>query len=212
MLKHYKRSLGPVGTNCYVVANEKKECLIFDPSAEGHKIMALIKEKGLKPQAILLTHAHFDHIGALDEVRDRFDVPVYVHKKEKDWLGDPSKNASASFPLGPVTAKEATNLWDVEGEKTIGNFSFSVLETPGHTPGSVSYVFKEDDFVISGDVLFAGSIGRTDLPGGNHEELLESIHKKMLTLGETMLVLSGHGEETTIEREMDSNPFLNGFM
>ncbi|WP_449621321.1 MBL fold metallo-hydrolase [Robertmurraya sp. Marseille-Q9965] len=203
--------LGPLQTNCYIVADDKKNCLIFDPGEEGKKLVNRLEQRKLKPQAILLTHAHFDHIGAVDDIRNKYNIPVYIHNNEKNWLMDPSLNGSQLFMMGPIRAKQADQLITSEGEMTVGDFTFEVFETPGHSPGSVSYYFKKDGFVVAGDALFQGSIGRTDLPGGNHEVLINSIHKKLLVLPEETFVLSGHGDTTTIENEMDSNPFLNGF-
>ncbi|KAA0549428.1 MBL fold metallo-hydrolase [Bacillus sp. BGMRC 2118] len=211
-MKWRRMPLGPIGTNAYILSNEKKESIIIDPGAEAHKIFAYVNEYKLQPLAILLTHAHYDHIGAVDEVREKYTIPVYIHKKEKNWLIDPALNLSFRVPyLEPLRLKEAEEILDGEGELSIGDFVFTVFETPGHSPGSISFYFKKDHVVFSGDALFEGSIGRTDLPGGNTEQLLRSIHDKLLTLPEETLVLSGHGLETTIQQEMDTNPFLNGY-
>lgn len=203
--------LGPLQTNCYLVANDQKNCLIVDPGEEGIKLIQHIEKRKLRPQAILLTHAHFDHIGAVDDLRNKFQIPVYIHKKEQDWLPNPSLNGSQFFMMGQVKVKEADFLFESEGEMTVGDFPFVALETPGHSPGSVSFYFKESGFIVAGDTLFQGSIGRTDLPGGNHEQLLKSIHDKILDLPEETLVLPGHGLTTSVSQEMDSNPFLHGF-
>jgi hydroxyacylglutathione hydrolase len=212
LVKWTRLPLGPLQTNAYILENQSSECIIFDPGSEGEKLNNFLKDRGLKPLAILLTHAHFDHIGAVDDVRNEWNIPVYIHEKEKDWLVDPAQNGSQFFMLNHVIkVKQADHLIKNEGELQIGTFTFSVLETPGHSPGSISYYCKDSGAVFSGDVLFAGSIGRTDLPGGNYEQLMQSIHEKILTLPEETIVLSGHGPETTIEAEMDSNPFLNGF-
>ncbi|CAG9619291.1 MBL fold metallo-hydrolase [Sutcliffiella rhizosphaerae] len=210
-MKWIQLPLGPIQTNAYILINNKKECLIFDPGSEGKAFNAYIEEHSLKPLAILLTHAHFDHIGAVDEVREKWDIPVYVHKKEKDWLTDPALNGSHRFQFGKITARPADNLLREESKLVISTFEMDVLFTPGHSPGSVSYYCPAAKVVFAGDALFAGSIGRTDLPGGNQDLLIKSIHDKLLTLPEETTVLSGHGMTTTIEREMDSNPFLNGF-
>lgn len=211
MMKWRQLPLGPLQTNCYLYSNEHKECLVIDPGGDGKKLINILQQQQLKPIAILLTHAHFDHIGAVDDVRNQWNIPVYVHKNEKDWLNDPTKNGSQLFMAGAVSVSEPDELIKDEGSLKIGSFTLDVYETPGHSPGSVSYYDKETDIVFSGDALFAGSIGRTDLPGGNHEQLIQSIHHKLLTLPEETLVLSGHGPETTIEQEMETNPFLNGF-
>ncbi|AZB43610.1 MBL fold metallo-hydrolase [Bacillus sp. FJAT-42376] len=203
--------LGPLQTNCYILSNKEKECIIFDPGSEGIKLNRHIQSRGLKPLAILLTHAHFDHIGAVDEVRDKWNVPVYAHKKEKDWLPSPELNGSHFFQAGPIHARPADEYVQPGKPLAFKEFNFDVLYTPGHSPGSVSYYHKETESVFSGDVLFKEGVGRTDLPGGDHELLMKSIHDQLLNLPENTIVLSGHGTETTIQDEMDRNPFLNGF-
>lgn len=203
--------LGPLQTNAYVLYNENKEAVIFDPGGEGEKLNQWLKSEHLIPKAILLTHAHFDHIGAVDEVRDRWEIPVYVHSKEKDWLMDPKKNGSAKYMgINAVKVKKADILIKEAGNLKIGPFSFEVFETPGHSPGSVSFYFSKLNIVFSGDALFAGGIGRTDLPGGSYEVLIESINTKLMELPEKTVVAPGHGTLTTIRIEMDSNPFLTG--
>lgn len=204
--------LGVLQTNCYIVENPDKSCLIFDPGSEGKKLIKWLTKRELKPIAILLTHAHFDHIGAVDEVRDYYQIPVYIHIEEEDWLPDPTLNGSKFFMMQElIKVKKADYIINNEETMKIGNFEFSVFETPGHSPGSVSYYFEQNGFVVSGDALFKSSIGRTDLPGGNHKQLIKSIHEKLLFLPEETEVLCGHGPITTIGEEMDSNPFLNGF-
>jgi len=200
--------LGALGTNCYLIEQDKNT-LIVDPGGDADKLIRMIERRELNPQAILLTHAHFDHIGALDEVRDHFDLPVYLHEEEKDWLGDPEKNGSSFFSMvvSQIKAKPADHYIEA-GQMTVGDFTFEVRHTPGHSPGSVSLVFKNDGFVIAGDTLFEGGIGRTDLPGGDHATLIESIKKEILSLGEDMQVCPGHGGTTTVEKEKMSNPFL----
>lgn len=213
MLMEWKQMpVGPVQANAGLLWNEKNEALLIDPGAEGGRIKRKIEKLELKPIAILLTHAHFDHIGAVDLMRETYEIPVYVHQYEEKWLSNASLNGSKLFPVvEDIEGKPADHLIDREGEMTIGSFTFQVLETPGHSPGSVSFYFKESNIVFSGDALFAGSIGRTDLPGGNQKQLLESIHNRLLELPEQTIVASGHGPVTTIEQEMVGNPFLNGF-
>ncbi|GAA0345787.1 MBL fold metallo-hydrolase [Bacillus carboniphilus] len=202
---------GPLGTNCYVVWNQENNCLIFDPGGDEQIIKAFIKKNNLNPKAILLTHAHFDHIGALEEIRSTYQIPAFVHEKEAKWLLDPALNGSQFFQMGVIRCRPADDFITKEGSQNFGGITLEILETPGHSPGSVSFYFEEGGFVISGDALFLGSIGRTDLPGGDHKQLIKSIHDKLLSLPEDTIVLSGHGEETTIIQEMDHNPFLNGF-
>ena len=203
--------LGSLQTNCYIVKQEGS-CLIIDPGEEGKRIIQLLNKHKLTPKAILLTHAHFDHIGAVDIVRDHYNIPVYIHEKEAKWLLDPALNGSQFFMIGHlVRIKPADIILYKEETRTIGDFEMQIFETPGHSPGSVSFYFAQERVVFSGDALFKGSIGRTDLPGGNHQQLLRSIQENLLTLPEDTIVLSGHGDSTTIREEIDSNPFLRGF-
>ena len=212
-MKWEQLPLGPLQTNCYLIINSENSCLIIDPGEEGSKLINEIEKKNLKPQAILLTHAHFDHIGAVDVIREKYAIPVYIHENEADWLTNPSLNGSTLFFAGQISLKPSgSHLIAGEKKMTIGDFDFEVLETPGHSPGSVSYYFKEGDFIASGDALFQGSIGRTDLNGGSCRSFINSIHNRLLVLPENTVVLPGHGPTTTIRREMDSNPFLNGFL
>jgi hydroxyacylglutathione hydrolase len=212
VMNWFPLALGPLQTNCYILSQKDGSSLIIDPGEEPNKIIQYISSKKLFPKAILLTHAHFDHIGAVDAIREKYGIPVYVHKQEESWLSDPSLNGSQFFiPGQQIQAKSADYIISNEKTMVIEGFTFEVFETPGHSPGSISFYFKEAGIVASGDALFQASIGRTDLPGGNHNQLLESIHKKLLVLPEETLVLPGHGPATTIGQEMDSNPFLNGF-
>lgn len=204
--------LGYIQTNCYIVSNASKQCLVFDPGGDAEKLISELKRLNLKPVAILLTHAHFDHIGAVDPVRDAFKVPVYIHNAEKKWLMDPSKNGSGKYAEIPsITCKEADVILSNESILEIEDFSIQLFHTPGHSPGSLTYYFESESFAIVGDTLFQNSVGRTDLAGGNNAELMKSIHTKLLTLPETTILYPGHGPETTPENEMEYNPFLNGF-
>lgn len=197
---------GPIQENCYLVWNEK-ELLIIDPGAEPEKIKYAVIKTNAIPTAILLTHTHYDHIGAVDNLREHYKVPVYVSPLEKDWLQNPVLNLSSRHPeLGGLIVKPAEYEF-LNNEYTIGSFSFKVLKTPGHSIGSVSFLFP--NFVISGDALFKGSIGRTDLHTGSLPQLLESIETQLFTLPDTYKVYPGHGNATTIGEEKSSNPFFN---
>ncbi|KGX90875.1 hypothetical protein N781_05745 [Pontibacillus halophilus JSM 076056 = DSM 19796] len=200
--------LGPLGTNCYLV-HHNHETLIIDPGSEPDKLKRMIERRGLSPIAILLTHAHFDHIGALEGVRGEYNIPVYVHELEKDWLKDPKLNGSALFPMATseIVVEEA-NHYLQPGELHIGSFQFEVVHTPGHSPGSVSLIFHDSEFVIAGDTLFQRGIGRTDLPGGDMDTLITSINNELLSLRDSYTVYPGHGPATTIEAEKVQNPFL----
>ncbi|NIK13392.1 MBL fold metallo-hydrolase [Alkalibacillus almallahensis] len=200
-------SLGIIGTNCYILAQEE-QALIIDPGGDAHEIINYINHYDLQPQAILLTHAHFDHIGAVDEVRDYFGLNVYIHENERDWLVDPALNGSEWFTLGHIAASKRADGYLNEGSCSIGSFSFQILHTLGHSPGSVSFWFEQESVLIAGDTLFQLGIGRTDLPFGNHDELIHSINTKLLTLPDETTAYPGHGPQTTIGVEKMNNPFL----
>ncbi|MGP4074399.1 MBL fold metallo-hydrolase [Halobacillus sp. K22] len=206
MLNISRLPLGPMATNAYIV-HQNKEALVVDPGGDFPKLEAFLKEKELKVIGVLLTHAHFDHIGVVDAVREAYDVPVYLNKAESDWLSDPSKNGSGFFQMGEITARPADYPLE-SGQMEIGPFSFEVRHTPGHSPGSVSFVFRKQRFTIAGDTLFQRGMGRTDLPGGDREQLLDSIQNQLFSLRNDMRIYPGHGMPTTIEEERKENPFF----
>lgn len=207
-----KIPLGLLQTNCYLLYNEDKECIIFDPGAEGEKLIAWLEQNELKPIAILLTHAHFDHIGAVDQVRDHFGIKVYIHELEADWLTDATLNGSVRYEMEPIQGKPADELLTGEGMLEVGPFTLQLFETPGHSPGSLSYYVKEVNAVFSGDALFSGGIGRTDLPGGDQDVLIESISSRLLTLPDDTTALPGHGLSITVSETKVNNPFFNGML
>lgn len=199
-------SLGDLGTNGYIIFKNNK-ALMIDPGGDAERLIYYLKQNDLQIIAILLTHAHFDHIGALDDVRDKYHAPVYLHDSEANWLADPSLNGSSIFPVSEVRCKPV-DYYLQPGNMVIDSFEFNVIHTPGHSPGGISFVFDSEKFVVSGDCLFQNGIGRTDLPGGNQQELMNSIKQKLLQLPEDYTVYPGHGPKTTIKREKQMNPFL----
>lgn len=198
--------VGPLSANCYIIHNGKK-ALIVDPGGDAEKIERFIEQQGLEPIAILLTHAHFDHIGALNEVRKRYHIDVYVHENEKDWLSESELNRSLLFTGENIITAPAEHLLH-EGMMTIGPFEMEIRHIPGHSPGSVGFVFHDAEKIVSGDALFFQGIGRTDLPGGNAEQLERSIRTHLYTLPDTYTVYPGHGPKTTIGSEKRNNPFV----
>lgn len=203
-------ALGPVMANCYLLYDESsRHGVVIDPGAEPNRVLSRIEELELQVEAILLTHAHFDHIGAVEPVRKKTGAPLYIHRDEGDWLTDPQKNGSGLWPgIEPIRCREADHFLEGGESLTFFGRTFRVLHTPGHSPGSVTYAL--DGLVVSGDVLFAGSIGRTDLSGGDYDTLMRSIHDQLMVLPEDTRVLPGHGPETTIGRERETNPFIHG--
>lgn len=199
---------GVIQENCYLIYNDE-HLLIVDPGADGPKLIQEITKLDRKPVAILLTHTHYDHIGAVEELRQHYQIPVYVSPLEQSWLGDPLMNLSGlgrHDDMANIIVQPAEYEFELK-EYTLGGMRFSVVATPGHSFGSLSFIF--DDFIVVGDALFRGSIGRTDLPTGNLEQLLTGIQKELFTLPGELPVYPGHGDATTIERERMTNPFFN---
>lgn len=205
-MKIDKLTLGALQTNCYIISEDNRS-LIIDPSAESKVIEKKLTEHQTKPLAILLTHAHFDHIGALEDIRDKYQIPVYIHSVEQDWLADANLNGSNKFGFPPITCKKAENEL-TEQCYTIGPFKFHCRFVPGHSPGSVAFIFEEEEIVFAGDCLFREGIGRTDLQGGSFAQIYESIHNQLFTLPNQYTVYPGHGTSTTIGHEKVSNPFV----
>ncbi len=213
---------GPWGTNCYVAATGPgSECVVIDPgkdAAEG--VARLVAEHRLKPVAVLVTHGHIDHMWCVAPVAGTYDATAWIHPRDRHLLSDPmwgaSKETSAMMLGGDyqfVEPDEVRDLGDAQ-ELELAGLTFVVDHTPGHTEGSVTFRAPYDDasdisaVMFSGDLLFAGSIGRTDLPGGDHPTMLRSLADKVLTLPDDIVVLPGHGEQTSIGRERAANPFL----
>lgn len=200
-----------IQVNTYVVYTPSKDCVIVDPgcySAEELKTLTrFIEEQQLKPFAIVLTHPHIDHVAGVQNVKDFYSIPVMAHHKSTEILNQTEQYATAYGFDRVKNFLPDTYLEDMD-EIYFGNSSLQVLYTPGHAEGSICLYSKEDGWVITGDVLFQQSIGRTDLPTGNHSLLIESIQTKLLVLPNETKVYPGHGEATTIELEKKLNPFF----
>ncbi|EFR99371.1 metallo-beta-lactamase family protein [Listeria seeligeri FSL N1-067] len=205
MTKIKRIMTGIIQENCYIVYQDGL-ALIIDPGAEANKIEAEIAKLEVTPVAILLTHCHYDHIGALEEIRATYSIPVYVSPKEQSWLSSPELNLSAHIAGTPIVARPAEHEFTL-GDYNIEGFHFKVVPTPGHSIGSLSFIFT--DFVIVGDALFKGSIGRTDLYTGDFDTLINSITEELFVLPDDLQAYSGHGEVTTIGHEKATNPYFN---
>jgi hydroxyacylglutathione hydrolase len=202
--------VGPFAVNCYLLWDQQtSEGVIIDPGAEADEIAEEIDEFNISPKAILLTHGHGDHIAAVADLKRMFDVPLYIGRGEEALLADPGANISAFFDH-PIVAPKPDHIVEDEQLISVGGIELLVLSTPGHTAAGVCYLEEGGGRLFCGDTLFAGSIGRTDLSGGDYEQLIRSIHKKILTLPDSVLVFPGHGPQTTVGTERGTNPFLIG--
>ncbi|WP_261664443.1 MBL fold metallo-hydrolase [Deinococcus sp. Marseille-Q6407] len=198
---------GPLQENCYLVAGAGGQGYLIDPGEDAARILALVEATGVQVQAILLTHGHFDHIGAVQAVREALKVPVYLHPEALD---DYRSGQERAAQFGLRLAQPAAHDHDIAQDQLFeaeGGLRLMARDLPGHAQGHV--VFVGDGFVLAGDTLFAGSIGRTDLPGGNHPQLLAGIQAELLTLDGETAVYPGHGPTTTVGRERQTNPFLS---
>jgi hydroxyacylglutathione hydrolase len=199
-------TVGPLQENCWIVHGEER-ALVVDPGEEAPRLIAALDDLGLETEAILLTHTHFDHVGAVAPLARHTGAPVYCPKLEVPVLADIN---SYVFPgYGPFEGYDADETIAGGERLELAGLEIDVLFTPGHSPGHVSFSVPEHELLLSGDVLFQGSIGRTDLPGGDHATLLSSIATLLDTLPDETRVLPGHMGATTLGRERATNPFLH---
>lgn len=199
--------VGQVATNCYFAINEEtKEMLVIDPGDSAQMLAEKIKQEGFKPQAVLLTHGHFDHAMAAGELAGIFGIKIYAHEGEKDTLEDPRKNVS--IMVGSRDTYHA-DVYVKDGEVlNLAGMEWKVLHTPGHTAGGCCYYLEKEKVLFSGDTLFCQSVGRTDFPGGSMSKIVRSIKEKLMALPDEVKVYPGHMGLTTIGAERVGNPYL----
>lgn len=203
-------AVGPYAANCYLFWDEASGGgVIIDPGGEAERIISEIDQLGLQPKAILLTHGHGDHIGAVEPIKKQYQLPLYIGEGDEGMLQDPGRNVS-SFFNEPIVAPLPEKIVTDDDLVNLGPIKLRVISTPGHTPGGVCYLDEEQGLLFCGDTLFAGSIGRTDLPGGLFEQLMDSIKIQLMSLPDSVICYPGHGPHTTIGVERNSNPFLIG--
>lgn len=213
-------TLGPFETNCYLVypggggtavsPGKDRPCWIVDASFEPQEMIDRVRELGLRPELLVLTHAHVDHIAGVNDVLRAFPgLPVVVHSAEREWLGDPALNLG--LPIGMmITAHGPDRLLEDGQTLTLAGNDWRVLHTPGHSPGGVALYSAADSAALVGDALFAGSVGRTDFPGCDPRTLANSIRLKLYTLPDATTIYPGHGPGSTIGREKRTNPYVRG--
>jgi len=201
-------------TNCWIIASsEGSECIIVDPGMPdiSRDIEMIIEEHKLKPVAALLTHGHLDHTFSITPLADGYDIPAYIHSEDRRFIADPAGIHGEQFisQLKAMTFVEPKTVSELKNGATLEllGMKITAIHAPGHTRGSLMFTINEE-ILISGDVLFAGSIGRTDLPTGSSKEMITTLKTKVLTLSDDLRVLTGHGPETTIKFERKNNPYL----
>lgn len=201
---------GDDSATSYIIYNEQREAVLIDPSFKATKIVKWLKEESINLLAILLTHGHFDHIEGIEEVKKSFSCLIYIEKSDEVLLDNPYKNGSVLFGKYVQVVEKTENLWD---EETLhfSDIEVQVIHTPFHTPGSVCFYFPKIQSLFTGDTLFYRSIGRTDLPLGNAKDVANSLLKlkKLYETNGDMKVYPGHGNSTSLEKEMKFNPFMN---
>ncbi len=199
--------VGPVCTNCYLLVNRKTgELLVVDPGDQAQLIEKQIEKTGAKPVAILLTHGHFDHAGAAEELADKYQISIYAHEAERETLEDPGLNLCGM--IGEHKVYHADIFVKDEEVLNLAGFSIRVFFTPGHTIGGCCYYIADEKILFSGDTLFQESVGRTDFPRGSASDLIRAIREKLMPLPDDVTVYTGHDESTLIGYERMHNPYL----
>ena len=200
--------VGQLAVNCYIIGDENtKEGIIVDPGGDAGMILEVVRETGLTVKYVVVTHGHFDHCGALKLLKDSLKCEILSHKEDLPVI-QRSKASAQRWGMDADQAPDPDRFIDERDTLTVGSLEFSVLYTPGHSPGGISLYLASENLLLSGDTLFHSSIGRTDFPGGSMDQLTSSIQQKLYTLPDATKVYSGHGEPTTIEYEKRHNMFV----
>ena len=205
---HKALAVGLLEVNCYILGDEEtKEAVVIDPGGDEAEILEVLKYHVLQLKTIIDTHGHFDHVDANQPLKDATGAPIAIHALDADMLAKPS--AEAMFFTGNRLRLSQADVLLKEGDVlSFGKYRMKVLHTPGHTPGGISLVMEGDTLVYVGDLLFQGSIGRTDFPGGSFEDLINAVRTKIFPLGDNYTVFPGHGPVTTVGQERKYNPFF----
>jgi len=199
---------GMIQTNCIVLTAPDRSCLIIDPGADADHLAAVVEKNDLRVTGYPFTHGHYDHVCAIADLHARFPAPCWMHPLDLDWAFTPrNQNLPWYSQPDPAAVPAVEPAWEQDGPFTAGPFQFETLFLPGHSPGSVGFYFPDQSLLIGGDVLFKGSMGRTDLPGGDTATLFRSL-RRLAALPEDTRVLPGHGPDTTIGEEIRTNPYL----
>lgn len=202
--------VGPLQCNCSIIGDETtREAMVIDPGDEIQSILALVSKHNLQVKQIVITHAHIDHVGGAMKLRAATGAPILLNQNDYELLKMLDVQASWIGMRSPGKVDIDQNIGQADTVKA-GSLAGSVIFTPGHTEGSICLYFPTENKLIAGDTLFAGSIGRTDLPGGSFEKIIDSLHEKLLALPDDTIVIPGHGPATTIGEERENNPFLKG--
>jgi hydroxyacylglutathione hydrolase len=205
-MKYERIVVGALETNCYLVyCEETRKCAVVDPGADADRIISLIDTKEFVPSVLINTHGHIDHVGANKDIKEKFGIPLCIHASDSRMLDNILATTMGLF-LGAKKSPKPDRFLEDGDEIQVGNKVLKVIHTPGHSPGSIS--LAGDGFLLTGDVLFCGGVGRTDLPGGSWKDLEESIRNKIYTFPDATEVLPGHGPITTVGQEKISNPFV----
>jgi hydroxyacylglutathione hydrolase len=201
--------LGSFETNCYILrsSTDAKKCIVIDSEVGDGALVDFLKENGLQPEAIVLTHGHLDHIYGIPSLRTEYpNIKVYIHKLDEDML----IGARPASPIASLSVNYGPGQIIKDGDELhFAGITLRVLHTPGHTPGGICLYSQADDVIFTGDALFAGSIGRTDFPLGDYEHLISAIKTRLLVLPDRTVVYPGHGPQTTIAEEKATNPYLS---